>query len=178
MKLPMKLLLKRLENEEEELKTRGYKFSSDTYVNGESGRTIKLTTIHGEEVIEVVKRYRIIIHADGYEKVDSKIKERSSHEVYIYILRHYPLPSPTKLGAPVRFQWITPIYHPNISNGVEAGGLGVVCWNIIKEWIPSFTLPHIVEGLERLVESPNPDDALLYPECREAATWVREFLLR
>lgn len=172
----MPLLLKRLENEEFELEeSKGRIFKSEDYYEGENGKIIKLVTISGEEEIEVVRKYRVKLYAAGYEKVMGEIKRRDIHEVNIYILRHYPLPSPSKLGAPVRFQWVTPIFHPNISNGVEAGGLGVVCWNILKEWIPNFTLLHIVEGLERLVESPNPDDALMYPECKEAALWFRRF---
>jgi len=172
----MSLLLKRLKNEEAELvKTKGEVFESEDFYQGENGKKIKLLTISGEEEIEVVRKYRTRIYASGYEKVDGEIKRREWHIVDIYILRHYPLPSPTKLGAPVRFQWVTPIFHPNISNGIEAGGFGVVCWNILKEWIPNFTLLHIVEGLERLVESPNPDDALMYPECKEAAVWFRRF---
>lgn len=170
--LPLKLVLKRLENEEAELRSLGYEFSSEDLHNGVDGKILELVTINGRERLNVIKRYRVTINARGYERRPTgEIVPRFRHEVYIYVLRHYPFVDTRRYGAPVRFQWITPIFHPNISNGIEAGGLGIVCWHILKEWIPSFTLPKIVEALKSLVENPNPDDALIYPETLEAARW-------
>ncbi|MCE4628181.1 MAG: hypothetical protein F7C34_03420 [Desulfurococcales archaeon] len=170
--LPLKLVLKRLENEEAELRSLGYEFTAEELHDGSDGKTIELLTINGRERLNVIKRYRVTINARGYERRPTgEIVPRFRHEVYIYILRHYPFVDTRRYGAPVRFQWITPIFHPNISNGIEAGGLGIVCWHILKEWIPSFTLPKIVEALKSLVENPNPDDALIYPETLEAARW-------
>ena len=170
--LPLKLVLKRLENEERELRALGYEFKREDFHDGKDGRVIELYTINGREKLNVIVRYRVTIRARGYEKKPTgEIVPRNRHEVYIYVLRHYPMVDTRKYGAPVRFQWITPIFHPNISNGIEAGGLGIVCWYILKEWIPSFTLPKLVEALASLVENPNPHDALIYPETNEAAKW-------
>ena len=170
----MKILLKRLANEEKELRRLGYTFTVEDLHEGERGKKLKISTVVGEEEVEVVKRYRIKIRARGYEKRNGRIIPRNEHETYIYVLRSYPLPvSSSKLGAPLRFTWITPIFHPNISNGIEAGGKGIVCWYILQEWLTIINLLSVVKGLERLVENPNPDDALNLPETREAAIWYK-----
>lgn len=180
--LPLPILKKRLQNEEEELIREGYEFSVDDFIDNPQQFIVYTTS--GREEITAVRRYRIKIYARGYEKRNGNIVTRDVHETYIYILRHYPLTlklpcksnyeckKMNEKGAPVRFQWITPIFHPNISNGLEAGGHGVVCWALLAKWTPQLNLLGIVKGLASLVENPNPRDALIFPECKEAAKWL------
>lgn len=175
--MPIQLLLRRLRNEEEELRKAGYDFDVEDFISGERGKLVKVNTIYGEEYVEAIRKYTIVLRAKGYEKTpNGDIIRRDEHKVAIYILRHYPFPSSSKLGAPIRFEWITPIFHPNISQGTSAGGKGIVCWHILQDWLPTLNLLTIVKGLEQLVEKPNLADILLFPETREAAKWFEERL--
>ena len=174
-RLPMSILLKRLENEEKELKEAGIEFEAIPLYEDERGKLVKVSTIYGEEYVEAVKKYIVTLHAKGYEKMPSgDIIERYEHKVAIYVLRHYPFPSGSRLGAPIRFEWITPIFHPNISQGTSVGGKGVVCWHVLQDWLPTLNLLSIIKGLKSLVEKPNLNDILLFPETREAASWYEE----
>lgn len=177
-RLPMPLLKKRLLREEQELKENGYSFNVVDLSTGERGRLIKVPTTEGEEFVEVVKRYRFIIKARGYEKTpEGEIRPRDTHEFYLYVLRHYPFSDPSsRFGAPIRFKWLTPIFHPNISNGVLAGGKGIVCWHILENWMTSMSLLSVLKGIKFLVEKPNLSDYLIFPETREAAMWYEKMI--
>ena len=177
-KLPLPLLKDRLKNEEQELRSLKTVrlLSTIDYCENTKCSNVRLFTINGIEELEAVKRYTIELYARGFERTSSgQIIPREKHKLHIYVLRHYPFNHP-KYGAPIRIIWLTPIFHPNISSGKEAGGKGIVCWRILQEWIPNFNLADIVIGIKDLVEKPNVDDAILLPETKEAAEWFRKHL--
>ena len=180
--LPLKLLLRRLKHEEEDLKKNNIWFARYDFYDESKGKEFEyvyVPTIYEYEKVPVVVKYTVRIEAQGYWKtgtIRKKIIEWKNHTFEIYILRNYPYPDISgkyRLGAPIRLRWLSPIFHPNIAPGPGYGGDGVVCWDILKKWIRIFNLISIIKGIKFLIENPNPDDPLRYPICKEAAMWFR-----
>jgi ubiquitin-protein ligase len=69
------------------------------------------------------------------------------------------------------------IFHPNI-HPVELSisgkpGTGYICLNILKKWSRLSDLVTTIRALKILIENPNPEDPLDYPECLEAANFFK-----
>jgi len=173
----MKLLLKRLSNEEEELRKESISFSKIDYYVGEKPKKIEVFTVYGPEKVPVVRKYTVKFVARGFVKKGYSIVPQWDHVASIYILRHYPIPNPKdRLGAPVRITWESDIFHPNIAPGPLYGGNGVVCWGILKKWLKTITLLQLIRGLQMLVQNPNPDDPIHNPPiCLEAAEYFKKY---
>jgi len=178
--LPMKLLLKRLENEENDLRTSNeiIRFSKTDYYFGEKGKEISVYTVYGWEDVETVRTYDIEFKAQCYYRPKKGMDPLplNSGAVRIYVLRWYPYYDDSRrLGAPVRLVWLTPIFHPNIAPGEKFGGNGVVCWNLLKKSITKISLIAIINGLRILISNPYPDDPISFPEiCKEAAEYFKK----
>jgi len=58
---------------------------------------------------------------------------------------------------PPMIKFITRIYHPNIDED------GSICVNLLKSdvWKPATKIAQVLEAIASLLESPNPDDALV-----------------
>jgi hypothetical protein len=174
-KFPPEVLRKRLDNEEQELAAKGYEFSKED--------VWKETEVVGErpEKIPVARKYSLSIKARGFWKPKSNAPPKPiwDHKVLLYVLDTYPFISKST-GVPLRAIWLTPLFHPNIANGVEAKGTGFVCWPVLKDkWTHLDTLYGIVRGLQILVENPNLGDTeedrpLRFDECQAAYKWFRE----
>jgi len=56
--------------------------------------------------------------------------------------------------VPIKFCFITPIFHPNISEG------GYVCVDVFNyNWSPALsTFPALIYSVQSLLDDPNPDD--------------------
>jgi len=174
--LPLKRLLQRLNNEEEECRREGYEFTRINLLKENKPQKITVPTVYGSEKVSAIRRYTFNFRALGYWKQGSSITQYWDHMVDIYILRHYPYSDPDKrLGAPIRLVWLTPIFHPNIAPGVQYGGTGVVCWALLRKTLKTINLLSIVKGLEYLVQNPEPNDPLVHPPiCLEAARYFKE----
>jgi hypothetical protein len=180
MSLPINLLLRRLQNEEEELSRLDsvIRFSKADHYKGERGEEIDVFTAYGWNRVEVVRSYDIEFKAQGFYMPNNSTRPLplNSHVVKVFILRWYPYYDDSRrLGAPVRLSWVTPIFHPNIAPGIKFGGNGVVCWNLLKKSITKISLSAIVNGLIVLVSNPYPDDPISVPKiCKEAALYFKE----
>ena len=177
--LPFQRLLRRLRNEEKLLRDNGYKFVREDFYKGDKEyKKIKVPTVYGEEEIPAVCRYIMSFRALGYRLTPyNTVVQHWDHEAEVYILRYYPMSDDSRrLGAPIRVVWRSDIFHPNIAPGVAYGGTGVVCWALIKKWKgPALNLLTVVKGLERLVENPEPNDPIHYPEiCLVAAEYFKK----
>jgi hypothetical protein len=168
-KLPQTLLERRLDNEEEEVSSKGYSFKS-TPVWADVG----IPSVAGQENVPVARRYDVRLTAKGYSRQDKHTDPApsSEHQAQVFILRAYPYPTDkSRLGAPFRVIWVSSIFHPNIAQGTSAGGSGIVCWDLLKTWAKLDTLYGIVKGLELLIEHPNTKSPLNLPDCIAAAKW-------
>jgi ubiquitin-protein ligase len=137
---------------------------------------VVLPTTLGEERVFVARRYLISLRARGYE-YDRRLKmpkTRVWHSFLLYILKSYPYPDTRLLfKAPFRVTWVSPIFHPNIMNGIEAGDKGIVCWDAFRKTLaPKIDISSIVIGIKFLIENPNPDNPL--SKCKEAAEWFKK----
>jgi hypothetical protein len=174
-KFPSEVLKKRLDNEEKELAAKGYQLSKED--------VWKEIEVVGErpESIPAARKYSLLIKARGFwrPRPGAPPKPIWEHKVLLYVLDSYPFIS-KGTGVPLRAIWLTPIFHPNIANGVEAKGTGFVCWPVLKDkWTHLDTLYGIVRGLQILIENPNLGDSeedrpLRFDECQAAYRWFRE----
>lgn len=168
-KLPRALLERRLKNEEEELRSKGYSFHSNAL-----WADVNIPTVLGRETVPVAYRYDVSLKAKGLVK-HSKNDDPSiieDHQVQIFILDSYPYPNPDRrLGAPFRMLWVSPIFHPNIAQGTSADGPGIVCWDLLKTATKLDTLLGILLGLESLIGHPNTKSPLRFEQCVDAAKW-------
>ncbi len=156
-------------NEEKDLKEKGYSFKAEGVWSD-----VVITSIGGTESLPVARKYEVELKASGLGRKarTAEPTQLRNHRAIVYVLDSYPYPTDkSKVGAPVRIVWLTPIFHPNISPGLEAKGQGVVCWGIMKEWTNLDTLFGIVKGLELLIEHPNTKSPLKIDECQDAAKW-------
>lgn len=167
--LPQPILERRLNNEEAELAAKGYKFTKE-----DLWKEQQVTTVAGGERLSVAKRYEISLRARGFLRREKNAPpaEFWDHQAWLYVLRSYPFPSDrSRLGAPFRIVWLTPIFHPNISPGIKGGGEGIVCWELLKQWSKLDTLYGIVKGSQLLVEHPYTMSPLRFDICKDAALW-------
>lgn len=168
-RLPQALLERRLRNEEEELRGKGYSFESTPIWND-----VSIASVIGQETVPVARRYDVRLKASGLTRqgIADDPTKISEHQAQVFILISYPYPTDkSQLGAPFRVVWLSSIFHPNIAKGVSTGGTGIVCWQLLKDWTNLDTLFGIVKGLELLIEHPNPKSALNLEECKAAAKW-------
>jgi ubiquitin-protein ligase len=112
------------------------------------------------------------LKALGFIKEQSDLALKNSHRIYLKINRSFPYP------GGIDFSWLTKIFHPNI-HPVELTfsseqGTGYICLNILKKWSRLSDLVTTIRALKILVENPNPNDPLDYPECLEAARYFKK----
>jgi len=103
-------------------------------------------------------QYHILFHGKGLCRDRSKVKNIDHHRVEIKLGASYPR------GMP-EIRWVTPIYHPNISE------IGMVCLGGYgTHWVPSVQLDELCVMLWDMVRYHNYD--IRSPYNREAALWV------
>ena len=112
------------------------------------------------------------IQALGFIKDITDLALKKSHRIYLKINRAFPYP------GGIDFSWLSNIYHPNIhpvelsfSSGL---GTGYICLNILKKWSRLSDLAGTVKALKILIENPNSNDPLDYPQCLEAAKYYKK----
>jgi ubiquitin-protein ligase len=102
--------------------------------------------------------YRIVLKGRGLWRDRGKIKTLETHRVEIKLGSSYPRTMP-------EIRWVTPIYHPNISE------IGMVCLGGYgTHWVPSVQLDELCTMLWDMVRYHNYD--IRSPYNREAALWV------
>lgn len=112
------------------------------------------------------------LKALGFIQEKSDLAPINSHRIFLKINRSFPYP------GGIDFSWLTKIFHPNI-HPVELPlsnqhGTGYICLNILKKWSRLSDLVTTIRALKILVENPNPNDPLDYPECLEAAKYFKK----
>ncbi|MFX0021176.1 MAG: ubiquitin-conjugating enzyme E2 [Candidatus Hermodarchaeota archaeon] len=112
------------------------------------------------------------IKALGFIKRNGNLGPKRAHRIYLKINRSFPYP------GGIDFSWLSNIFHPNI-HPVELTfssrqGTGYICLNILKKWSRLSDLVTTIRALKILIENPNPDDPLDYPECTEAAKFFKK----
>ncbi len=129
------------------------------------------TLVMSEENIS----FDLIIKAKGFIKVfsdgDAYLEPKNTHKVTVNINRQFPY------AGGIQVKWISNIFHPNL-DPIEhidlGGGTGYVCLNVLKKWSRLSDLSTSASALKMLVEHPNSDDPLNYPECLEAAGYFKD----
>ncbi|MFW9818688.1 MAG: ubiquitin-conjugating enzyme E2 [Candidatus Thorarchaeota archaeon] len=112
------------------------------------------------------------LRALGFVKKNGNLAPKKNHRIYLKINRSFPYP------GGIDFSWLSNIFHPNI-HPVELSfsnesGTGYICLNILKKWSRLSDLVTTIRALKILIENPNPDDPLDYPECSEAAKFFKK----
>jgi ubiquitin-protein ligase len=103
-------------------------------------------------------RYLIEFHGRSLARVRNKIEYLDRHEVEIKLGTAYPRTMP-------ELKWLTPIYHPNISE------IGLVCLGGYgTHWVPSLHLDDLCGMLWDMARFHNYD--IRSPYNREAALWA------
>jgi ubiquitin-protein ligase len=105
-----------------------------------------------------VQHYIVIFQGRGLWRDRGKVRVLERHEVEIKLGASYPRTMP-------ELRWLTPIYHPNISE------IGMVCLGGYgTHWVPSLNLDELCGMLWDMARYHNYD--IRSPYNREAALWV------
>jgi ubiquitin-protein ligase len=105
-----------------------------------------------------VQHYIVIFLGKSLARARGKIGLQERHEVEIKLGASYPRTMP-------EIRWLTPIYHPNISE------IGMVCLGGYgTHWVPSLNLDELCGMLWDMARFHNYD--IRSPYNREAALWV------
>jgi ubiquitin-protein ligase len=112
----------------------------------------------------IPESYFVTFYGPSLERIDTPfeyaIRIRENHQLLIVLGPQYPRLMP-------QLQWMTPIFHPNISLG------GNVCLGgYSTHWVPSLKLDHLCEMLWDMICFRNYN--LESPFNREAALWMQE----
>jgi ubiquitin-protein ligase len=106
------------------------------------------------------QNYRIHFQGRGLWRDHGKVKPLEKHHVEIKLGSSYPRTIP-------EIRWLTPIYHPNISE------IGMVCLGGYgTHWVPSVQLDELCTMLWDMVRYHNYD--IRSPYNRDAALWVAQ----
>jgi len=124
-----------------------------------------METLQGESSIfrfrsfgQPAQRYTIEFRGTSLARDRGKVVMRDSHEVEIKLGVSYPRTMP-------ELRWISPIYHPNISE------IGLVCLGGYgTHWVPSLHLDDLCNMLWDMARYFNYD--IRSPYNREAALWA------
>jgi ubiquitin-protein ligase len=102
--------------------------------------------------------YRIVFQGRGLWRDHGKVKVLEKHHVEIKLGSSYPRTMP-------ELRWLTPIYHPNISE------IGMVCLGGYgTHWVPSVQLDELCIMLWDMLRYHNYD--IRSPYNRDSALWV------
>lgn len=178
--LTLEALLERISNEEKDVEKAGFKILHKQLfcdpLKKKEYKEIEVPTVYGLEKIPAVVKFTFEMTARGYTlDRQERVSPQHNHVFDLYILRNYPFPTNRRLGAPVRVVWITPIFHPNISPGVDYGGTGVICLRALNKWVSTFNLRNLLEGIRLLVENPDVEDPIHNPPiCLRAAEYFKK----
>lgn len=104
------------------------------------------------------QRYLIEFHGRSLSREGGKVTIRDRHEVEVKLGASYPRTMP-------EIRWLTPIYHPNISE------IGLVCLGGYgTHWVPSLHLDALCVMLWDMARYHNYD--IRSPYNRDAALWA------
>ena len=104
------------------------------------------------------QRYVVEFHGRSLSRDQGKVGTRDHHEVEIKLGSAYPRSMP-------ELRWLTPIYHPNISE------IGLVCLGGYgTHWVPSLQLDELCAMLWDMARYHNYD--IRSPYNRDAALWA------
>jgi ubiquitin-protein ligase len=104
------------------------------------------------------QQYHILFHGKGLCRDRGKVKFLDHHRVEIKLGASYPRSMP-------EIRWVTPIYHPNISE------IGMVCLGGYgTHWVPSVQLDELCVMLWDMLRYHNYD--IRSPYNRESALWT------
>ncbi len=113
-------------------------------------------TTHGDPP----QLYRIVFQGRGLWRDHGKVKPIEKHHIEIKLGSSYPRTIP-------EIRWLTPIYHPNISE------IGMVCLGGYgTHWVPSVQLDELCTMLWDMLRYHNYD--IRSPYNRDAALWVAQ----
>lgn len=116
------------------------------------------TIFHFRSFGQPAQRYLIEFRGRSLAREKGKVVVRDQHEVEIKLGVSYPRTMP-------ELRWITPIYHPNISE------IGLVCLGGYgTHWVPSLHLAELCNMLWDMARYHNYD--IRSPYNREAALWA------
>ncbi len=120
----------------------------------ESESSVFRFTPHGDPP----NHYRILFQGKGLWRDHGKVKVLEKHHVEIKLGSSYPRTMP-------ELRWLTPIYHPNISE------IGMVCLGGYgTHWVPSVQLDELCIMLWDMLRYHNYD--IRSPYNRDSALWV------
>lgn len=142
MSMPMPLLVRRLRNDL-------------SCANSELGVDIPEIP----DTIDLPYAIRIDLHdTNAYSAPDTPCPEQS---FTVYLGEDYPYERP-------KVRWDTEIFHPNIMPSSEGGS---VCVMELDHWDFDSNLTDFLRVVIRLINEPNPYNALASPTCSIAAKW-------
>lgn len=114
----------------------------------------------GETFQEIPETYLLRFEGEGLSRSANtgEVHPQREHVIRIHLGPYYPRTMPD-------LQWITPLFHPNVSaSGVVClGGFGT-------HWAPGVTLPVIVQMLWNMIRYANVD--IRSPYNRDAVVWL------
>jgi ubiquitin-protein ligase len=107
---------------------------------------------------ELPQQYHILFQGKGLWRDRGKVRFHETHRIEIKLGASYPRAVP-------EIRWLTPIYHPNISE------IGMVCLGGYgTHWVPSVQLDELCIMLWDMLRYHNYD--IRSPYNRDAALWV------